>query len=90
MENKEVLRLIYDLDTGNPSTYKIEQNKIRIVKDYIEQLEKENTELKKRLEAKDKALDKACEQLEMYKTYEFDDLQTKEDYKEWCENETTN
>lgn len=32
----------------------------------------------------ERALDKACERLEIEHNYPYDDLQTKEDWKEWC------
>lgn len=36
----------------------------------------------------ERALDKACEILEIEHNYPFDDLQTKEDWKEWCLDES--
>lgn len=39
-------------------------------------------------EEKEKALDKACERLEIEHRYESDGLQTKEDWKEWCLDES--
>lgn len=48
----------------------------------------ENIKLQQQLAAKDKALDKACEQLIMYNTYDFDDMRTMKDWKEWAEHET--
>lgn len=74
MKNKEVEKIIQCMNDD-------------IIENHIRNLQKENEELKQQLQAKDKAFDKACEELTKYNTYEFDDFQTKEDWKEWCENE---
>lgn len=37
-----------------------------------------------RAEKLERALDKACEELEKYQLYDYDSLQTAQDWKEWC------
>lgn len=100
MENKEVEKATTRLYRPYSSSIELQKlykeyngeefsidDDIYLINKYVEQLEEENDMLKQLLQAKDKALDKACEELTKYNTYEFDDFQTKEDWKEWCENE---
>lgn len=97
MENKEVERTLKNsFDMGNCYV----KESISIAFTYIEQLEKENVELKQRLAAKDKALDKMIDTIsvpycppkaetpERIKCHTCEDTDCAKCWKEWSENDT--
>lgn len=74
----------YERDVLNPKIETIKKIAKALGVDYIELLDTVPHELLtiKKLE---KALDKACEELEKWDIKNFDNIQvTKEDWKEWC------
>lgn len=73
----------------NRKDYSIDED-VRLIDKCFKQLEKENAELKRQLQAKDKALKKACGILSnVSMVLNVENFRTKEEWKEWTEDECT-